>query len=104
MVGESQEQQRSGWPTTAEPGGGEWEPNSREIRMSNKAAFNEFVGHVEQRMLEIGCDRDFDIHPEKPWLLWDGETFQFDAVQARSEGMRKQVNEAVARICNGHED
>jgi hypothetical protein len=72
--------------------------------MSNNAAFNEFVGHVEQRMLEIGCERDFDIHQEMPWLSWGGESFEFDAVRARREGMRKQVDEAVARICNGHED
>jgi hypothetical protein len=31
-------------------------------------AFNEFVGHVERRMLEIGCERDVEVHPEMPWL------------------------------------
>lgn len=67
-------------------------------------AFNEFVGHVERRMLEVGCDRDFDIHPEKPWITWGGELFQFDAVAARRDGMRKQVLEVVARICNVSDD
>ena len=72
--------------------------------MKNLAIFNEFVEHVERRMLEIGCDRDFDIHPEMPWLTWGDQSFEFDAVTARSDGMRKQVNEAVARICNGQDD
>lgn len=72
--------------------------------MKNLAIFNEFVEHVERRMLEIGCDRNFDIHPDKPWLSFGGEPFEFDAVAARRDGMRKQVDEAVARICNGQDD
>ena len=71
---------------------------------NNVMVFNEFVGCVEQRMLEIGCARDFDIHPEMPWISWGSESFQFDAVRARREGMRKQVDEVVARICNGSDD
>ena len=71
---------------------------------NNVMAFNEFVEHVERRMLEIGCDRNFDIHPDKPWLSFGGELFEFDAVAARSDGMRKQVLEVVARICNRSDD
>ena len=72
--------------------------------MSHNAAFNEFVEHVERRMLEIGCDRDFDIHPEMPWITWGGESFEFDSVAARRDGMRKQVLEVVARIYNRSDD
>ena len=72
--------------------------------MGKLATFNEFVGHVEQRMLEIGCDRDFEIHPIMPWLTWGDDSFHFDAVRARREGMREQVSEVVARICEGYDD
>ena len=72
--------------------------------MSNVATFNEFVAHVKQRMDEIGCERDVEIHAEMPWISWGSESFEFDAVAARRDGMRKQVGKAVARICIGHDD
>ena len=67
--------------------------------MSNEATLNEYVAHVNQRMDEIGCERDVEIHAEMPWISWGGESFEFDSVAARRDGMRKQVDEAVALLC-----